>query len=285
MLRREHKVSNISSEAIFAIPAMKPYRVVIAISLCFAFMLSDITYNSSAIVRSFALDLLKPVNLIIELPMQISEEVFDNLSSKQNLQRKVDVLEEENLKLKVSNEYLQKLSIDLSKLNTLWSSIDIQKDRFVISEKNFLSSNTFQPMLVLTIQDPKEIEKNSPVISEQGLVGRINNIGVLTAEVLLLQDIRSSVPIISGESSLHGILNGKGLDRKGELQFIKKTANFKKGEKIFTSGLGGIYPKGLPIGKISSISDPVDSEFLKVEISFNSTPLNHDYFLVYKNEN
>ena len=285
MLRREHKVSNISSEAIFAIPAMKPYRVVIAISLCFAFMLSDITYNTSVIVRSFALDLLKPVNLIIELPMQISEEVFDNLSSKQNLQRKVDALEEENLKLKVSNEYLQKLSIDLSKLNTLWSSIDIQKDRFVISEKNFLSSNTFQPMLVLTIQDPKEIEKNSPVISEQGLVGRINNIGVLTAEVLLLQDIRSSVPIISGESSLHGILNGKGLDRKGELQFIKKTANFKKGEMIFTSGLGGIYPKGLPIGKISSISDPVDSEFLKVEISFNSTPLNHDYFLVYKNEN
>ena len=285
MPRREHKVSNISSEAIFAIPAMKPYRVVIAISLCFAFMLSDITYNSSVIVRSFALDLLKPVNLIIELPMQISEEVFDNLSSKQNLQRKVDALEEENLKLKVSNEYLQKLSIDLSKLNTLWSSIDIQKDRFVISEKNFLSSNTFQPMLVLTIQDPKEIEKNSPVISEQGLVGRINNIGVLTAEVLLLQDIRSSVPIISEESSLHGILNGKGLDRKGELQFIKKTANFKKGEKIFTSGLGGIYPKGLPIGKISSISDPVDSEFLKVEISFNSTPLNHDYFLVYKNEN
>ena len=285
MLRREHKVSNISSEAIFAIPAMKPYRVVIAIILCCAFMLSDITYNSSVIVRSFALDLLKPVNLIIELPMQISEEVFDNLSSKQNLQRKVDALEEENLKLKVSNEYLQKLSIDLSKLNTLWSSIDIQKDRFVISEKNFLSSNTFQPMLVLTIQDPKEIEKNSPVISEQGLVGRINNIGVLTAEVLLLQDIRSSVPIISEESSLHGILNGKGLDRKGELQFIKKTANFKKGEKIFTSGLGGIYPKGLPIGKISSISDPVDSEFLKVEISFNSTPLNHDYFLVYKNEN
>ena len=285
MFRREHKVSNISSEAIFAIPAMKPYRVVIAISLCFAFMLSDITYNSSVIVRSFALDLLKPVNLIIELPMQISEEVFDNLSSKQNLQRKVDALEEENLKLKVSNEYLQKLSIELSKLNTLWSSIDIQKDRFVISEKNFLSSNTFQPMLVLTIQDPKEIEKNSPVISEQGLVGRINNIGVLTAEVLLLQDIRSSVPIISGESSLHGILNGKGLDRKGELQFIKKTANFKKGEMIFTSGLGGIYPKGLPIGKIYSISDPVDSEFLKVEISFNSTPLNHDYFLVYKNEN
>ena len=82
-------------------------------------------------------------------------------------------------------------------------------------------------MLVLTIQDLKEIEKNSPVFSEQGLVGRINNIGVLTAEVLLLQDIRSSVPIISGESSLHGILNGKGLDRKGELQFIKKKANFK----------------------------------------------------------
>ena len=159
MLKREHKVSNISSEAIFAIPAMKPYRVVIAISLCFAFMLSDITYNSSVVVRSFALDLLTPIHHIVKLPMQISETVFDNFSSKQTLQRKVDLLEEENLKLKVSNEFLQKLSIDLSKLNTLWSSADIQKGRFVISEKNFLSSNTFQPMLVLIIQEPKEIKK------------------------------------------------------------------------------------------------------------------------------
>ena len=145
--------------------------------------------------------------------------------------------------MKVSNEYLQKLSIDLSKLNTLWSSIDIQKDRFVISEKNFLSSNTFQPMLVLTIQDPKEIEKNSPVISEQGLVGRINNIGVLTAEVLLLQDIRSSVPIISGESSLHGILNGKGLDRKGELQFIKKLLILKRVKRFSPQAWEEFIPK------------------------------------------
>ena len=49
---------------------------------------------------------------------------------------------------------------------------------------------------------------------------------------MLVQDVRSSIPIVSGESSLHASLSGMGLGRKGELKFIKKTARFLEGEKI-----------------------------------------------------
>ena len=100
----------------------------------------------------------------------------------------------------------------------------------------------------------------------------------------MMQDVRSSIPIISEKSSLHAILEGKGLNRNGELKFVKKTASFQEGEIIFTSGLGGIFPEGIPIGKIYSISDPVDDDFLKVEITFFSTPVNRDFYLLYSNE-
>ena len=121
-------------------------------------------------------------------------------------------------------------------------------------------------------------------MSEQGLTGRVSSVGILSAEVLLIQDVRSSVPIISGESSLHATLEGKGLGRDGKLKFISKTAEFLVGERVYTSGLGRIFPDGLMVGEVSSITDPIDSEFLEVEVSFYSDPIDQDYFLIYKND-
>ena len=70
----------------------------------------------------------------------------------------------------------------------------------------------------------------------------------------------------------------------GKLKFISKTAEFSVGEKVYTSGLGHIFPDGILVGEVLSVTDPVDSEFLAVEIFFYSDPINQDYFLIYKNE-
>ena len=281
MLKREHKVSNISSEAIFAIPAMKPIRVIFAVIFCFFLMITDIRYDSGSYLRSLSYDLIKPVTLLTRIPSYLLEVSKVYFSSRQTLQDKVQLLEQENLKLQTINSSLEKLSIDINKINSLWSSTSIDRDKFVITRKNFLSSNEYQPLLVLDINQNQKFAVNNAVLSDQGLVGRIENIGLFSTEVMLVQDVRSSIPIISGESSLHASLQGMGIGRMGELKFIKKTAGFRKGEKIYTSGLGDLFPEGLLVGEITSITDPVDSEFLKIEISFVSSPINRDYFLIY----
>ena len=284
MLKREHKVSNISSEAIFAIPAMKPSRVIFASIFCLFLMITDIRYESGSSIRSLGHDVLKPISHIAQLPIYISQSFKVLFYSRVQLEQRVQSLEEENLKLKVTNQFMEKLSIDNSKLNYLWSSTNIEKERLLISKKNLLSPNEYQPLLVLDIGRNQSIKIDNAVISGQGLVGRINNIGFATAEVLLVQDVRSSVPIISGDTSLHAALAGKGLGRNGELKFIKKTANFAVGERIYTSGLGKTFPEGILVGEVASVIDPVDSIFLKVYISFYSNPINQDYFLIHKHE-
>ena len=284
MLKREHKVSNISSEAIFAIPAMKPSRVIFASIFCLLLMIIDIRYESGSHIRSFSNDMLKPITFLTRFPLQIYENFNLFFSSRVNLEKKVQSLEEENLKLKAANQFMEKISIDNSKLNALWSSLSIDKERFLISKKSFLSSNEYQPLLVLDINSKQIVKKDSAVVSEQGLAGRVSNIGFSSAEVLLVQDIRSSIPVISSDSSLHATLEGNGLGRNGKLKFLSKTAEFSAGERVYTSGLGEIFPDGILVGEVVSITDPVDSEFLQVEIFFYSDPVNQDYFLIYKNE-
>ena len=284
MLKREHKVSNISSEAIFAIPAMKPSRVIFASIFCLLLMIIDIRYESGSYIRSFSNDMLKPITFLTRFPLQIYENFNLFFSSRVNLEKKVQSLQEENLKLKATNQFMEKISIDNSKLNALWSSLSIDKERFLISKKSFLSSNEYQPLLVLDINSKQIVKKDSAVVSEQGLAGRISSIGFSSAEVLLVQDIRSSIPVISSDSSLHATLEGNGLGRNGKLKFLSKTAEFSAGERVYTSGLGEIFPDGILVGEVVSVTDPVDSEFLEVEIFFYSDPVNQDYFLIYKNE-
>ena len=283
MLKREHKVSNISSEAIFAIPAMKPSRVIFASIFCLFLMITDIRYESGSYIRSFSNDMLKPITFLTRFPLQIYENFNLFFSSRVNLEKKVQSLEEENLKLKAANQFMEKISIDNSKLNALWSSLTIDKERFLISKKSFLSSNEYQPLLVLDI-NKQIVKKDSAVVSEQGLAGRVSSVGFSSAEVLLVQDIRSSIPVISSDSSLHATLEGNGLGRNGKLKFLSKTAEFSAGERVYTSGLGEIFPDGILVGEVVSVTDPVDSEFLEVEIFFYSDPINQDYFLIYKNE-
>ena len=284
MLKREHKVSNISSEAIFAIPAMKPSRVIFASIFCLFLMITDIRYESGSYIRSFSNDMLKPITFLTRFPLQIYENFNLFFSSRVNLEKKVQSLEEENLKLKAANQFMEKISIDNSKLNALWSSLSIDKERFLISKKSFLSSNEYQPLLVLDINSKQIVKKDSAVVSEQGLAGRVSSVGFSSAEVLLVQDIRSSIPVISSDSSLHATLEGNGLGRNGKLKFLSKTAEFSAGERVYTSGLGEIFPDGILVGEVVSVTDPVDSEFLEVEIFFYSDPVNQDYFLIYKNE-
>ena len=284
MLKREHKVSNISSEAIFAIPAMKPSRVIFASIFCLFLMITDIRYESGSYIRSFSNDMLKPITFLTRFPLQIYENFNLFFSSRTNLEKKLQSLQKENLKLKATNQFMEKISIDNNKLNALWSSLTIDKERFLISKKSFLSSNEYQPLLVLDINSKQIVKKDSAVVSEQGLTGRVSNVGFSSTEVLLVQDIRSSIPVISSDSSLHATLEGNGLGRNGKLKFLSKTAEFSAGERVYTSGLGEIFPDGILVGEVVSVTDPVDSEFLEVEIFFYSDPINQDYFLIYKHE-
>lgn len=284
MLKREHKVSYISSEAIFAIPAMKPSRVVFAVIFCICLMISDVKFETSSTLRLVSHEILKPISLIINFPGYVADITSSFFSARVTLNKRVKALEEENLKLKATNQLAKKLAIDLERINTLWSSSDLNKESFKISKKNLLSSNTFQPLLVLDIKRDHDIKINNSVISEKGLVGRISNVGISTAEVFLIQDIRSSIPVVSGTSSIHSTLKGFGLERAGQLSYVKKTSKFSIGEKIFTSGLGGVFPQNILVGEIISIEDPADSEFLRIEIDFSQTPINQDFFLIYKHE-
>jgi len=284
MRRREHKVSYLSSEAIFAIPTMKPSKLILSLLVCASLMLSDIYYESSSKIRGYTQDLFMPLGAFVNVPVGLLASIPDSLRTRSQLKLSLKQAEEENKKLKVINQFLEKVSKENEELNTLWSSARLNFDDYSFAKKRSISSNEFQPLLTVDIGRNSKAEINNVLLSPSGLIGKIISLGLYSAEIMLLQDVRSSVPVITEKSKLHGNVRGSGIGRAGNIEYIKKTASYELGEKVYTSGIAGIFPDGIFVGEITSIDDLADSEFLKVEVSFMQSPFNQDFYLIYKNE-
>ena len=87
----------------------------------------------------------------------------------------------------------------------------------------------------------------NPVLSEHGVIGRVVGVSKTASRVLLLTDVDSRLPVLVNSTNARAILSGDGGDTP-KLQYLRGHDPIHKGDIILTSGDGGLYPRGLPVG-------------------------------------
>lgn len=87
-----------------------------------------------------------------------------------------------------------------------------------------------------------------PVISERGVIGRVIGVSSNASRILLLKDVSSRTPVMIARSNARAILTGDGGDNP-RLDNLRGPDPVKQGDRVLTSGDGGIYPRGLPVGR------------------------------------
>ena len=282
MSRGDHKVSKITSEAIFAVRPITSTSFLISLVLCLSILLVDIKYKVSDEIRGYAHDVLLPLYKTLQVPGKFINKASDTWQTNQELRKKILSYEEDNEKLQLINSQLKELTTRNQELNLVWESAQIDKEAYLLGQKMKLSSNPINPVLILDVYDPKSVLLvNQPVLSKEGIIGKVISVGLRSVEVMLSQDPESLIPVISAESRLHAILKGHGLERKGQLINIKKTSTFKEGEELYSSGLGEVFPPNYLVGRVIHIEDKPDNEFLNIEVEFLKLPEEQDYFLVF----
>lgn len=94
------------------------------------------------------------------------------------------------------------------------------------------------------------LEKNQAIIVSQGIVGRLDKVGEHVSRVLLITDKDSRIPVMTSKSKQKAILVGGGKSALPSLVYLDDARKLEEGEQIITSGLGGVFPPGLPVGRI-----------------------------------
>ncbi|MFO7783180.1 MAG: rod shape-determining protein MreC [Thermodesulfobacteriota bacterium] len=109
------------------------------------------------------------------------------------------------------------------------------------------------------------ISMNMPVVSAEGVVGRVVSVSPNYAKVLLIIDQNSAVDCLNQTTRDQGILRGASAEIC-ELDYVLKTSRMGQGDIIITSGMCGVFPKGLPVGRVISVSDRPGALFKDVQV-------------------
>jgi rod shape-determining protein MreC len=109
------------------------------------------------------------------------------------------------------------------------------------------------------------VTDDMPVASLKGVVGRILRSGAATSTVLLLTDSNSRIAVIGANNRSPGMLSGQGYGKPLNLRYVNQNATVDPGELLLSSGLSGIYPKGLPVARVTKIQRSDISLFLTVQ--------------------
>ena len=113
------------------------------------------------------------------------------------------------------------------------------------------------------------------MLTSDGLVGRISSVRLASAQVVLIGDPNCRVSALV-ENATHdiGVLNASGpLDPSlVELSYLTSGANLQAGQNVVTSGLGGIFPKGIPIGKVVDAQSIEFGLATEARVKLNANP-------------
>ncbi len=168
-------------------------------------------------------------------------------------------LREENERLKSYQARAQALERQATALTELAHVVDEPKLTFLTARIVATGGGPFVRAALLDAGREHGVKPGYPVMSAQGLVGRVIASGTRSARLLLLTDYNSRIPVLVGANSVRAMMQGDN-SPLAKIAYLAQGDEIKSGDEVFTSGVGGLYPRGLRIGSV------VDTgEMLRVE--------------------
>lgn len=192
-----------------------------------------------------------------ELPGELTENSQLFFSSKQSLISEADNLKSENLQLKAKLQKFQALQNENLELRRLLATTPSFAEKTQVARLLNVDVNPFSHRVVINRGKKQGVYKGQPVIDAKGVMGMVIDPLEQSSQVLLITDAKHAIPVLNLRNGLRSIVKGIGEVSKMHLLHVTDTQDFKVGDKLVTSGLGGQFPSGYPVGYIVSIKfDP-----------------------------
>lgn len=208
-------------------------------------------------VESFLVRLSTPLQAAVT---SLTSRVRDLAQSGQDLsslRQRNEELEAENARLLLDNLRLREVQHEAVVCGDLLGFAQAQpalalKGAHAAARVAGRDPSNLQRTLLLDVGREEGIERNMPVLTDRGLVGRIAEVGTGWSRVLLITDVSSSVNALAQSTRATGLVQGQA-DGSLVMLDIPQSDTVSVGDMVFTSGLGGNFPSQIPIGQITRV--------------------------------
>ena len=196
---------------------------------------------------------LEPIHLALNLPSRAwrwSAEIFQGRAL---LQQQNKQLRAKNIALELKTINFESLLRDNTELRKLQDTSLRVTEHWLPAEIISVQENARSMRLRVNRGTQHGIFKAQTVIANGALLGQSISVGAWSTEIILLSDWESAVPVQNIRTGVRTLAVGTGNSRKVSLPFLPIQTDIRSGDLLVTSGLGGVFPAGLPVARISEV--------------------------------
>ncbi len=222
-------------------------------------------------LRSSLSVLTYPVYLLADTPNRASEWLGEITSDELSLLEQKRELEKERTLLQAKLQKFEALEAENLRLRNLLDSSFKVGERVLIAELSSVELDPYRQQVVISKGTRSGVFAGQPVLDAQAVMGQVINTSPLHSTVLLITDASHALPVQVLRNGLRTVAVGTGEVNRLSLPFLAHNADIQPGDTLVTSGLGGIFPPGYPVAKVSDITRLPGQHFS----SISAEPLAH----------
>lgn len=216
------------------------------------------------------------VGAVASLPFNGMANVFHNLTADE---RTLSDLEAENASLKSKNAELEEAQQTASRLEQLLNVQSSYNLTSVAASVIGSSADSWSDTVTIDKGSTAGLAVGMCVVDANGAVGQISECSPTSSTVRLLSDENSSISVMVQSSRAQGMIEGSP-DGTVRLSLIRLDQTVNVGDTVVTSGLGGVFPKGLPVGEVTSVSKAAGALYYTIEVKLFANTENLEEVLV-----
>ena len=227
--------------------------LILAVALVMAFLLMTLQVRRDRAVVSFTrqavLFLMSPVIKVTAVTVGSVSRVWEDYVDLRNLREESLRLTREAAVLQRRISHLEEQVLETQRLQGLLAMREISRAEFLAARVVGKDSTNWFKTVLIDRGSLSGIRRNMPVVAPDGLVGRVVEVTPTAAKVQLITDPISAAGGLIQRTRVIGIVSG-GLGAGLKVRYLPLMADIVIGDEVVTSGMGGVFPKGIPLGRV-----------------------------------
>jgi rod shape-determining protein MreC len=217
-------------------------------------------------VRQTLLNVVAPLTLVGEVPYLVSSEVEDVVATRDTLLDRNAELGRQVLELSQVSQRFMALRAENERLRALLGSRTRLPAEVLITEIIGVVPSPATHQVILDKGTDSGVAVGHAVIDAHGLFGQVMEVSRFTSRVMLITDPNHAVPVQVNRNGVRSIAGGTGSFDRLELENVAVTADIREGDLLETSGLGGRFPSGYPVGTVNGVVVEPTAAFARVSV-------------------
>ncbi len=237
--------------------------LLIAIISCSLMILDHREAHLSRIRQAFSV-VVYPIQLAVDFPFTGWRWATRSLSNQTALLEENAQLKRERLDVSVRLQRLAALEAENNRLRAMLDSSAHVSDRVLVAEILAVDLDPYRQRFTINRGLRDGVYVGQALLDADGVVGQIVRAELLTSEAILISDADHALPVAINRNGLRTIVVGTGDSARLRLPYLTNSADVEQGDLLVSSGLGGVFPSGYPVGQVLEVRRQPGQSFAQV---------------------